>query len=36
MRRRRGRSKSTRMEPVMGKKKKRRRKEALVKEERKK
>ena len=36
MRRRRGRSKSTRMDPVMRKKKKRRRKEAPVKEERKK
>ena len=36
MRRRRGRSKNTRMDPVMGKKKKRRRKEAPVKEERKK
>ena len=35
-RRRRGRSKSTRMDPVMGKKKKGRQKEAPVKEERKK
>ena len=36
MRRRRGRSKSTRMDLVMGKKKKGRQKEAPVKEERKK